>query len=105
MLGNLYQLGLGVPHRPDKSVVFYSEAAFAGDVASRINLGHAYSLGEGVGEDAAMAYAWYNLARNSGSEVAQSYMSELLRESRVRHYKVIEVKRQYATIKNFPKLH
>jgi len=89
MLANLHQLGLGVPRRPDKSVVLYSEAAFAGDIAARVNLGHAYSQGQGVIEDASLAYAWYNLARNSGSPVAQVYMSELLA----------------ATIKNFTKLH
>ena len=105
MLANLHHLGLGVPRDPDKSVSLYSEAAFAGDVAARINLGHAYSQGLGVVEDAGLAYAWYNLARNGGSEVAQVYMSILLAEHRLRYNKVIELKMQYATIKNFNKLH
>jgi len=105
MLANLHQLGLGVPRRVDKSVKLYSEAAFAGNVAARVNLGHAYSQGHGVVEDASLAYAWYNLARNSGSLVAQVYMSELLAEHRLTYHKVVDLKMNYATINNFEKLH
>lgn len=105
MLGNLHQLGLGVSRRPDTSVRLYSQAAFAGDIAARINLGHAYSRGEGVEKDAFLAYAWYNLARNGGSPVAQEYMSELLADHRLRYNKVAELRLQYATINNFTKLH
>ena len=105
MLANLHQLGLGVPRRVDTSVKLYSEAAFAGNVAARVNLGHAYSQGQGVAEDALLAYAWYNLARNSGSLVAQVYMSELLAEHRVTYHKVADLKMNYATINNFEKLH
>lgn len=105
MLANLHHLGLGVPRRPDKSVVLYSEAAFAGNVAARVNLGHAYSHGSGVAEDAELAYAWYNLARNSGSQVAQVYMSELLADHRLRANKVAGLTMQYATINNFTQLH
>lgn len=105
MLANLHHLGLGVPRRVDKSVMLYSEAAFAGNVAARVNLGHAYSQGQGVAEDASLAYAWYNLARNSGSLVAQVYMSELLAEHRLTYHKVADLKMNYATINNFEKLH
>jgi len=105
MLANLHHLGLGVPRRVDKSVKLYSQAAFAGNVAARVNLGHAYSQGHGVAEDASLAYAWYNLARNSGSLVAQDYMSELLAEHRLTYHKVVDLKTNYATINNFEKLH
>jgi len=105
MLANLHHLGLGGPRRTDKSVRLYSQAAFAGNVAARVNLGHAYSRGEGVSEDASLAYAWYNLARNSGSLVAQDYMSELLAEHRLTYHKVVDLKMNYATINNFEKLH
>jgi len=105
MLANLHHLGLGVPRRVDKSVKLYSQAAFAGNVAARVNLGHAYSQGYGVAEDAALAYAWYNLARNSGSLVAQVYMSELLAEHRLTYNKVVDLRTNYATINNFEKLH
>ena len=91
--------------RIDKSVMLYSEVAFAGNVAARVNLGHAYSQGQGVAEDASLAYAWYNLARNSGSLVAQVYMSELLAEHRLTYHKVADLKMNYATINNFEKLH
>jgi len=84
-LANLHHLGLGVPRRPEMSVRLYSQAAFAGN--------------------ASIAYAWYNLARDSGSQVAQAYMSELLAEHRLTYHKVIEVKMNYATINNFEKLH
>lgn len=104
-LANLHQLGLGVPRRVDKSVNLYSQAAFAGDVSARVNLGHAYSRGEGVVADAELSYAWYNLARNSGSEVAQFYMSELLAEHRLRYNKPAALRLKYATINNFTKLH
>jgi len=104
-LANLHHLGLGVPRRPEMSVRLYSQAAFAGNVSARVNLGHAYSQGTGVAADASIAYAWYNLARDSGSQVAQAYMSELLAEHRLTYHKVIEVKMNYATINNFEKLH
>jgi len=105
MLANLYLLGLGVEKNPSRAAKMYSRAAFAGDVAAQVNMGHIYSGGHGVPEDGEMAYAWFNLARNNGSKVGQGYMSELLADRRMRHHLVNSLRQQYATINNFQQLH
>ena len=104
-LANLYLLGLGVGKNPVEAAKLYSRAAFSGDVEAQVNMGHIYNAGLGVAEDPNLAYAWFNLARNNGSKVGQEYMSEMLADHKLRYHIVNELRTQYATIANFPKLH
>jgi len=104
-LANLYFLGLGVEQDYERAAELYSRAAFAGDVSAQVNLGHIYKLGRGVKENKELAYAWFNLARGQGSDNAQLYMSELLADHEVRAPIIPSLRRKYATINNFPKLH
>jgi len=104
-LGNLYYLGLGVERDYARAARYYSMAAFAGDLAAQVNLGHLYGNGLGVPQDGQLAYAWFNLARTGGNEIAQEYMSQMLKEHKLTHHLVYQLNAQYATIDNFPKLH
>lgn len=104
-LANLYFIGLGVEQNYLRSAQLYSEAAFAGHVAAQVNMGHLYANGYGVDVDGNLAYAWFNLARNNGSKIAQDYMSDLLAQHKVSGHHVPKIREQYATLSNFPKLH
>lgn len=104
-LANLYLLGLGVGKNPVKAATLYSRAAFSGDVHAQVNMGHVYKSGIGVAEDSEIAYAWFNLARNNGSKVGQEYMSAMLADHKLSAQIVNDLRMQYATINNFPKLH
>lgn len=104
-LANMYLLGLGVKKNPAKAAVLYSRAAFDGNVSAQINMGHLYNSGFGVTEDAQLAYAWFNLARNNGNKLGQEYMSQMLAAHKIRYHAVNELRTKYATINNLPKLH
>lgn len=104
-LGNLYVLGLGVDLDYGRAAQLYSRAAFAGHVDAQVNLGHVYSSGLGQPQDKKLAYAWFNYARNQGSETAQLYMSIMLADHEISYHHVRAVVSQYATIGNFPRLH
>jgi len=104
-LGNLYFVGLGVPQDYERSGQLYSEAAFSGQVSAQVNMGHIYANGLGVPMDGYLAYAWFNLARDNGSKIAQTYMSDLLAGHKVSGQQVPKIRLQYATLSNFPRLH
>lgn len=104
-LGNLYYLGLGVEQDYVAAARYYSMAAFAGNVDAQINLGLQYNLGRGVPQDSRLAYAWFNFARGNGSEIAQVYMSEMLSDRKMTYQWVNSVRRDYATLDTFPRLH
>jgi len=104
-LGNLYYVGLGVAQDYKRSGELYSEAAFSGQIAAQVNMGHLYANGLGVTEDGKLAYAWFNLARSNGSKIAQQYMSSLLADHKVSGQHVQKIRRDYATLQNFPRLH
>ncbi|OED38111.1 hypothetical protein AB833_20695 [Chromatiales bacterium (ex Bugula neritina AB1)] len=104
-LGNMYYLGLGVAQSFQQSAQYYSRAAFAGSTAAQVNLGHLYSSGFGVEQDTPLAYAWFNLAKSNGSRIAPLYMAEMLSEHRLNFRVVEQLQIDYATIKQFTKLH
>lgn len=104
-LANMYLLGLGVKKNPSRAAVLYSRAAFDGNVSAQLNMGHVYNSGLGVAQDAELAYAWFNLARNNGNKLGQEYMSEILADHKIRYHVVNELRTKFATINNFPRLH
>jgi TPR repeat protein len=68
-----------VPEDNAESVKWFRKGAERGDVAAQINLGNMYYKGEGVPEDYARAYAWWNLAAAQGHKPAAE-KKEILRK-------------------------
>ncbi len=104
-LANLLVLGLGVDRDYQRAASLYSQAAFAGHLDAQINLGHVYSRGLGLPQDKEIAYAWFNYARTQGSDIAQTYMSEMLAGHEISAHFIPAIKAKYATIETFPQLH
>jgi TPR repeat protein len=69
-------LGLYAAHAGDfaKAFSFYQEGASRGDITSQFYLGHAYELGQGVGQDYAQAQTWYTKSAERGDHVASDGM-------------------------------
>lgn len=77
-LGELYQLGVGVPVSPKKALYYYTISAKAGQRDSRSALGYLYE-GEfdGVPHDIGLAKYWYKLAADQGDPFATQRLVEL----------------------------
>lgn len=70
-LGRRHGTGKGAPLDARKSFELYREAALAGYVQAKANLGFMYFQGEGVERDYAEAYKWSEQAAQEGSAQAQ----------------------------------
>lgn len=74
LLGNAYWAGNGstmngsnpFPRNRSHAVWYYRKAAEAGDVPSQYFLGHALEFGDGIEQDAAAAFPWYQRAASQG---------------------------------------
>jgi TPR repeat protein len=65
-LGNMYNLGWGVPQDYTEALRWYRLAADQGDDTSQYSLGLMYANGQGVPRDYVRAHMWLNLAAAQG---------------------------------------
>ena len=70
-LGQLFEMGDGVPQDNAMAIKWYQLAANQGDTAAMNNLAHMYKNGQGVAKDDAEAAKWYRKASDQGEPVAQ----------------------------------
>ena len=70
-LGNMYDMGYGVPEDDATAVKWYTKAAEQGLADAQNSLGFAYANGLGVPKDDATAVKWYTKAAEQGLADAQ----------------------------------
>ena len=70
-LGNMYDLGRGVPQDDTEAVRWYRLAAEQGDAGAQYNLGVMYQDGRGVPQDDTETVRWYQLAADQGFVAAR----------------------------------
>ena len=70
-LGQMYQMGQGVPQDNAEAVKWYRKAAEQGFAPAQLNLGMMYAAGKGVSEDKAEAAKWCLEAARQGNTEAQ----------------------------------
>jgi TPR repeat protein len=80
MVGNLYELGLGVAQDHSKALGWFTRAADQGNVTAETALGRMYSKGAGVQMDSVKAYRWFALAAKQGDVDAQCAIGDLYSE-------------------------
>jgi len=71
-LGEMYQLGYGVPKDDKTAVKWYRLAAEQGHADAQYNLGWMYRTGRGVPQDDKTAVKWFRLAAEQGDADAQN---------------------------------
>ena len=76
-LGNMYQLGRGVPRSDTEAVVWYRKAAEQGDSVAQANLGMMNEMGRGVPQSDTEAVVWYRKAAEQGQAQAQNNLGEM----------------------------
>ena len=67
----LLAFGVGAWSYTPEGIEEWKEAAENGEAWAQIKLGYAYANGDGVPEDYAMAYAWWNIAAANGDASAK----------------------------------
>jgi len=67
IVGNLYDLGQGVPRDPGEALTWYRRAAADGDVSSMLNVAVMLDSGRAGPPDRVEAARWYELAAAKGS--------------------------------------
>ena len=80
-LGQMYNLGLGVPQDYAEAVKWYRAAAEQGQADAQNNLGRMYATGEGVPQDYVQAYKWFSLGAaqgDSGSKTNRDIVIDLM---------------------------
>ncbi len=70
-LGNMYNMGLGVPQDYAEAARWYRKAAEQGYANAQYFLGFMYSSGRGVTRDDTEAVQWYRKAAEQGDAYAQ----------------------------------
>lgn len=78
-LGQLYDLGRGVPRDDREAIRWYRMAAEQGYVRAETALGLHYARGRGVPQDMSQAIAWWRKGAEQGSPTAQYYLAEAYR--------------------------
>jgi len=69
LMGNMYQLGLGVEKNVSSAINWYVKASVGGNAIAANNLGGIYLVGDdGIPPDANQAQKWYSRARELGFE-------------------------------------
>ena len=81
-LGNMYDLGRGVPQDDAEAVRWYRLAAEQGGTGAQYNVGIMYQDGRGVPQDETEAVRWYRLAANQGFATAQYNLGFMYRAGR-----------------------
>jgi len=94
-LGELYDLGLGVPQDYTEAARWYKLAAQQGLVKAQFNLGWMYYSGRGMPQDLIIAYIWWNLASSKGSQEAtlsRDYISKLMNKNQIEYAQSLAMK-------------
>ena len=73
----LLAFGVGAWGYTPEGIEEWKEAAENGEAWAQIKLGYAYANGDGVPEDYAMAYAWWNIAAANGETTAKLSKADL----------------------------
>jgi uncharacterized protein len=60
-----------------EQIAKWQKEAESGNADSQYQIGHAYSLGKGVPEDAAKAFEWYQKAATQGNAKAQLFLGDM----------------------------
>jgi uncharacterized protein len=76
-LGQMYNLGRGVPQDYKEALKWYRLSAEQGNVFGQYNLGFMFQNGHGVPQDYKEAVKWYRLSAEQGYAQAQYYMGEM----------------------------
>ncbi len=76
MLGQMYNIGKGVPRSHKEAVKWFRLAAQQGDAGGQDGLGLAYEEGAGIPRDYVHAYMWYGLAAASGDPYVDSFAQD-----------------------------
>jgi TPR repeat protein len=71
-LGDVYEMGLGVPVDYALALEWFRKAATRGDAGGSYSLGSMYASGKGVTRDLAEAHSWYEKAANQGDTAAET---------------------------------
>jgi Sel1 repeat len=81
-IGNMYELGRGVPQDYAQALAWYRKAADQGNAAAQWQLGYMYYRGQGVPQDYAQAVAWYRKTADQGNVAAQDALGSMYHEGR-----------------------
>lgn len=76
-LGEMYDLGQGMPQDYKEAVKWYRMAADQGSAQARFALAKMYKNGDGVPKDIQQAMKWYRLAADQGYALAQLLLGVL----------------------------
>jgi uncharacterized protein len=76
-LGQMYEIGTGVPLDYEKSFYWYSKAAAQGLALAQNRLGAAYAEGKGVTLDDRRAFEWFSKAAEQGHADSQGILGTM----------------------------
>jgi len=77
-LGDMYDIGLGVPQDYAEAVKWHRKAADQGYAAAQLSLGFLYDKGLwNVTQDYILAHMWYNLSAAKGNKIARKNRDSL----------------------------
>ncbi len=82
MLGQIYDLALGVPQDHAEAVRWYRLAAERGLASARHVLGLMYEIGQGLDKNSAQAAKWYGLAADQDYVYSQVNLAFMFRDGR-----------------------
>ena len=71
-LGDMYEMGWGVPQDYVEAVKWFRRAAEQGNAWAQTDLGLGYAEGQGVPQDYVLAHMWFNLAAASEQDASAS---------------------------------
>ena len=77
VMGNIYDLGIGVDRDTAQAIEWYKKAAIQGNTGAQRILGSSYYFGRGVAKDKAEAVKWYSLAAEQGDNSAAHIVQRL----------------------------
>ncbi len=75
-----YELGLGVPNDPGRSIAWYRKAADKRVVDAQVRLGYLLATGDGAAQALVEAQAWWSVAADTGDPLAVAGRDLLARE-------------------------
>ena len=79
-LGNMYDMGLGVPQDHEKAVNWFRLAAEQEFEDAQFSLGMMYEFGLGVPRNYVQAHMWFNLASVNGHERAEDALDAVAKQ-------------------------
>ena len=80
VMGNFYDLGIGVMRNPVTAVEWFRKSALQGNTGAQCILGAIYLSGRGVAKSKSEAIKWYALAAEQGDEKAVRILQQLAKD-------------------------